>query len=534
METFKAYSSLIAVLVWALQNSPVWCVRCYRGVGMYIKSSYKIILSLLILALSPAPSQAGSQQPLSQVALFHRCYAHLTGKRASFNHPLLQQVRSGAITAVNACMEVLDQARFDSDGEMLQPSSEDGVRVIHQLYQFHRSWFSVLDLSTRPATYASSEVRVTDPTEPALFLTHLLLNSSNPNYKEAFTGRYSVRAKRSEGAWFFAPPGTYDPWRLLQPYSEARAALQYGELRGVSRYEDNDHTWFRPSGESLTDFNHGQSQYSKKAYRSYHGGIMGLSSFLWMNGGFDAANVVPNGADRMPRKWVAHIMSDLLCRDLPVLRLSDVSAEVDEYLRGFTAENRLPYRSDATCASCHSTTDPASAAIRNLRFIKVAESSRLDSEELAMAFAKTADLEEPSHEASHMIHADSDFEIKKPKARLRYRSFSGELKDSEDIIASPTDIFDALSKLGDFIAAQDDAYVCAAARYFHFFTGIQVNLSDPGDERSPIPTESDLYYKNIVVGLGQGLKSSQKLRSLIEQILSSEIYQKSGMRDLAP
>lgn len=82
------------------------------------------------------------------------------------------------------------------------------------------------------------------------------------------------------------------------------------------------------------------------------------------------------------------------------------------------------------------------------------------------------------------------------------------------------------------MASGNDLYVCAAKRYFEFFTGINANLYDPGDSRNVALTPADQKYKNVVVQLGMNLKTHQSLRNLVKEIISSEIYQKESMRGL--
>ncbi len=440
---------------------------------------------------------------------------------------------------MDACIQVLDKARFNANGQLLT-FSEEGISVLNHLNKFHMSWFTVRDFKDRPQTYTGQETLINDATEPGLFLTHLLFNSQNPPYSDAIKGSYSVRGIRSEG------PYKAEEGKIISPYSFPLAALEYGKLRGVYKYAasfpSNPDTWYTGLGDPITSFPRQYTSPALPSFRSHGGGIIGSQSFLWMNGGFTDNSIRANGAERMPRKWVRALFTDLMCRDLPVLRTSDVSQPVIEYLAAFTdPATRIAFRSDTLCASCHETVDPGSSAIRNLRFDRVlgtafdwdGDGSTAD-EGASMIFAGTSGLQATETTAFHLQHADTQYHNKKPRARLKYRSYDGSLINSDTAFFNNENIFDVLSKMGNFLANQNDLYVCAAARYFKFFTGISVNLSDPGDERNPPLSEADQYYKSLVVNLGQNLKSHQQLKELIRQILMSQIYQKSGMRDLAP
>ena len=73
----------------------------------------------------------------------------------------------------------------------------------------------------------------------------------------------------------------------------------------------------------------------------------------------------------------------------------------------------------------------------------------------------------------------------------------------------------------------DDPYVCLAKRYYQYFTGFDVNISDLGDSDAPDLSEGHRRHRLFVIGLGQRLKSHQNLTRLIEEILKSSQYRQS-------
>ena len=124
---------------------------------------------------------------------------------------------------------------------------------------------------------------------------------------------------------------------------------------------------------------------------------------------------------------------------------------------------------------------------------------------------------------------DSLFHRRPASGDVRFRSYDGTLVWQH---ITATGQFDGIAKLGDVLAGTNDLYVNIAAKYFKYFTGIQVNLSDINAPGTPPLSEDDLYYRNIVIQLGLSLKNHQSLRQLVQEIFSLSMYQKIGMRDL--
>ena len=137
--------------------------------------------------------------------------------------------------------------------------------------------------------------------------------------------------------------------------------------------------------------------------------------------------------------------------------------------------------------------------------------------------------ETPRDNEFTMMGRDPNFIHRPATSDVRFRSYDGSLI-WQHIDANGQ--FDGLANLGSFLATTNDLYVNIAARYFNFFTGIQVNLQDIGASSNPILSADDLYYRNIVIRLGVSLKNHQSLRRLVREIFELSLYQKIGLRDL--
>jgi hypothetical protein len=117
--------------------------------------------------------------------------------------------------------------------------------------------------------------------------------------------------------------------------------------------------------------------------------------------------------------------------------------------------------------------------------------------------------------------SDSDFGARPTTGRLLYRSYDGTLIDST--VAN-------LTEMGNALANSNDLYVCAAKKYFEYFTGLSVSLQDTGNPTSSILSQADQYYRDEVIKLGLSLKAHGSLKTLVQEILSLDLYQSRSQR----
>jgi hypothetical protein len=115
-------------------------------------------------------------------------------------------------------------------------------------------------------------------------------------------------------------------------------------------------------------------------------------------------------------------------------------------------------------------------------------------------------------EAAWPIQADTSYHLRPANGQLYYRNYAGKL-----VNVSVTSISD----LGAKMAAQDDLYICAAKRYFAYFTGLDAKIGDlDGIKLKP----EEVEIRNTVIELGKKLKEHQSLRTLIEDIFKLPRY----------
>ena len=99
-----------------------------------------VVLSAFVTVITS--STAWSQQSLSELGLFYRCYEQLTQTQPIPTDPLLNEVRTGAKTAVQACMEVLNRARFTANGgtQIANTNDASAKAVLRTFHELHRTF----------------------------------------------------------------------------------------------------------------------------------------------------------------------------------------------------------------------------------------------------------------------------------------------------------------------------------------------------------------------------------------------------------
>ena len=87
------------------------------------------------------------------------------------------------------------------------------------------------------------------------------------------------------------------------------------------------------------------------------------------------------------------------------------------------------------------------------------------------------------------------------------------------------------SDLGPILKDLDDTYTCYARNMFRHFTGVRVELFDPGDPsqsaRIQAMSAKDWAYLTFVTKLGKDLREKNKARVVLEEIMKSDFYRSS-------
>jgi hypothetical protein len=477
-----------------------------------------IILTILML---PVVARAEVTDELKRL---NKCYGLFVRERIPTDHTLWKQVAAGTKSGTDACMEIFDKAKI-TNGEIAKDSSgnydAEGAKVLASFLRFHKSQFEIPDYATMVNSNLERFTRdVVDSNESTY---HFLYSLFVPDQKfsDVVTRDYSIRAKRfttksvrarsvagvamqdiyqgvfkqvknADGFNITVPDDTKGGAVLFQPTLQ-----DTGTLIGLDIDTDDNSieaTHFDP--------NFGSYKLDSRNVNQHLGaGVIGTQAYLSANLGKDG---FVTGGTNLYRRWGKHVLSDLLCRDLPALRTKDVVSEVD-------STSTIAFRTGISCMACHSSMDPLAGTVRN---VKSAWSHNIGVDFNRVKFwgQRPADLAAAPFPVKA---ADANFYRRPNQGKLFFRSYDGELI-SQDV--------QGLDQLGQTIAATNDLYVCAAKRYYRFLTGITVSLADSGNINTPVFSEGEKFQRNRVINWGLKLKEHQSLRTLIKTIVESPAF----------
>ncbi|HEX4925993.1 MAG TPA: hypothetical protein VFV50_18010 [Bdellovibrionales bacterium] len=456
-------------------------------------------ICLILLALiSGAAARAGAE-PLTNLALYHRCYTQLTQKRAPAGDALTIAVGAGSRSAVSACLEVLDRARFTQlNRTQIVATDATGVNVLQTIHKLHLSWFTNKDIVDIDNANPTRDIYDTGDT--ALYFTRAVFGDA-VRFDTIVTSNDTLRSIRSDDNLTRGPSSNQD-----------RSLSLFGALPEFKFAGKGDLLGFEIAGLRTLSYSYMLGGTTTRAGsvslgQHYGGGILGHPVYLLANVQ-QANDFRADGALLVPRKFARAIFSDLMCREIPVVR----DADVGEFV---VPASTVSFRNSSSCVRCHATIDRASAVIRGFSYDAPGNNEVMNLGVNVPKFTPPA----LAAETGWPSEPDRDYYRRPANGVLYYRNFNGELVNLA---------VTSLQDLGVKLAQQEDLHVCMAKRYYRYFTGIDVPLSDPGDPAAPPLTAADSAHRAQVIALGRSLKSHQSVRMLIEEILTLPIYRESN------
>ncbi len=500
---------------WIPENGPKWL----------------LLLSLLLAsatseAVLPREEPAGEQ--LSGMRLFRRCHTHLTGTTPKRGSTLFNSVAKGEADPIDACLRILERTQLNSQGlvtwiessnPLKQPGSEEtstARAVLRTFNDFHRSWFPTDDFTNsipQGVDYKGTQ-RIFDEQEPALYVTHALLGGNVP-YSSITTASEGMEALRSNGSVSLENQQTVigtkvvdgkvvPEYGMMQPPNSENIGVQTGELQGVRPISMSP-----AKAAAKLRF---KVQPDREIPLQYHygGGILGNIPYLMHTLGLPL-DTGTDGGKTVARRHGRAVYKDLLCRDIPAIRELDAISFVQKNPTSSTPA----FRTSANCMSCHASIDGLAGTTRHLHWTYIGDWNN----SLGL-YPSLPDY--PAEAVIGQVDQDPYFQRRPTTGRVVYRSFDGTLINAP--VSNP-------QSAGELFAEKNDLYVCAAKKYFHYFTGIQVSLQDEGNPASVRLSEAEKSYRQTVIQLGLDLKSHQSLKKLVKSILELPLYQRRSQRD---
>jgi hypothetical protein len=241
---------------------------------------------------------------------------------------------------------------------------------------------------------------------------------------------------------------------------------------------------------------------------NFGGGAIGSSSYLLLHIGHPY-NYRADGAAKLPRRWTESMFKQFLCKEGPYVRESDA--------QNFLAidSNAVPFRQTVACLRCHSTLDQSAMVARNIRLgMTINRPITIDRRFSSLVLQYNATRGYDNFWSASPV---PDYHLSQPTGRVYFRDRNGNLIDRN---------ISSINELGVALSENEDYYTCMAQKYFNYFTGIDINLEYlTAPQNTATLSESDVDYRDYVIGLGQELQSTGSLKKLIETIIKSGYYQ---------
>lgn len=520
--------------------------------------------------ISATISYAQSSPNLSELDVFDRCYAKMVREPTNRQDSLSIAVRNNQKTGAQACLELFDRAKLNSlSGNRYQLSTSatsSGSLILKTFHTLHRSWFQN-KLTTNSYSNLTDHV-VRDLEEPALYYTLGAL-SAEQNYKMALTTNFGLRGirirdlsptltrfqaqpffKYSDGGFAYGPDATNGNFYtdFVIGYRDTNNTFQalhvpdsklvpLGRLIGIEPASDirvpalgdldKSITYIKnqvvnnqiiktrispvtciPAGSTIADRECLEMKNALTSIKNnqpvnphFGGGVLGSFGFINANKNL-VVEQIPWSEDIIYRRIGARIYEDLLCQQLPALDATDVYPLPTTQPADITP-SPFSFRRQNACMTCHTSLDPTAELYRNIfTFTSANRSTAVQNVGLGLDMT----LRLPAQTAA------LNYALKPPVGRLTYRT---RLRSSNlKINLAVTDLND----LGVKISSQYEFYLCAAKRYYQYFTGVDVILNAPENN------ELKLKHQNLVKALATELQSTQSLKAMLKKLFESDIF----------
>lgn len=465
-------------------------------------------------------------QTLSERQIYERCSARLTRSTPIDSDPFASKVSAGKLKGTEACKQLLALGKLDTNGKIIDHNNSAkqalGEKILSSMNDLHVSWMTNKTFNALSFCRGRATIAAVDPQEPAMFFTRALLAKNVP-YSYVTRSTDNLRAIRSVNNPISSI--VHIKIQKLEGFPANFRMPGNGKLLGISNgYDPKVATMtavVRAQGESRTP-----ASSNEPVLRNKGGGIIGSQAYLLNNVG-DAGDIFPD-LEKMHRNWSKYVFKDLLCRELPVIYEGDAdnyAVCADKKKCGIqpkAKENVLSFRKEASCVQCHATMDQLLGVTRNLRAYRSGRCNFNDG--VLGTFHWLSDKPTLAKKTGWGYTADPDYYKRAPSGRLVFRDIYGKLVNEE--ISSYQDI-------GEILAKKDDMYICAAKRYYQYFTGIDVDLSIRPSEASKLPADQQ-FYRSQVIKLGQSLRDpkqyNQSTQKLIEAIFDLPEYKQRDFR----
>ena len=435
---------------------------------------------------------------ISPDELYMRCYSHLTGSL-----PTNKKKFHSREEAIHSCLEMFKNTKLVLDKKINY--SNEQIKIINQFSRLHYSFFIPFDFFRANQDWATQDVidqyGVSYYYILSLFdedfsfkdifkfnqpLEGIRLSKVESTYFSAFV--HGQRFEKKSGEWRLG-----DDKKINDPWSPQ--LVERGELIGIRRIPiERDKISAYVPGHRPTK----AIKKDVKIHKHFGGGVLGSQQYLLAYANRDMG-VKSDGKVKMNRAWSKSILTNFLCRDLPVIGKKDVLGLVKK-------NSTIPFKRKTNCMMCHYTMDSLSGLLRNI------ESFQTNSFEVPGEVLHSRHMRSFHHkDLKAEVHDEDskDFHLSLPSGAFIYRDLQGRLHNKK---------LDSLNDLGEYLVGVPEVYSCIVSRYYEFFTGHRVKI-----EKKKEGSKQGSHLR-FVSRLADELKQHQSLRETISSILKSDVY----------
>ncbi len=476
-----------------------------------------LIFMFFVLSFNSSFAQTSDN---ASVALFVRCFSKITQNFPGLEErPLIEEVKNG-LDPLEKCLQLFSQANLTPNENKteynLQNNSRLGKAILNNFNDLHFSWFSN---NTFPSIGNGDEggKSIFDHQASALYFTRAVFGQG-VKFQSIFEYNKNLQGKRTPISPYTSNTAPFSGASRNDFLFSNNASFNFaerGELTGIKDIPlDLSWPW---SFESSTGTKSGIAYPGKH----FGGGLLGSQIFLMTSTQIIQTSYRTDGGVLLPRNWAKFLLRDVLCREIPAIRLEDIDnpPNGEEFVVQPQNHPTAPFfRNSRACARCHATIDRMTYAIRGYSTVHQANfkdgnkgAKFLDNVNINLTSPLNYDWQ---------IEPDPDFHRKNDVgATFYFRESKGELINRR---------FDDLNQLGGILKNTLAPYSCIAKRYFEYFVGENIVVEDIGyDNLESTLDEKELEMRNFVLGLAQSLQSDPNqnvLNSVIAPIIRSKYF----------
>jgi len=254
-------------------------------------------------------------------------------------------------------------------------------------------------------------------------------------------------------------------------------------------------------------------------FKTSGGGLIGSFPYQLVNS--SDINNSGDGWGKVNRRWSSRLFKDVLCRNLPLIKLQDIT-ELTGIDGATNFTNPPPFMNATSCIQCHYSMDFAARANRNTVFHPSVYVLDDDENQPQYMINQREQLNTPpqDEEMGFWSGIINDYGKTSPKGKLVMRNYHDTSDDQASIINLNVN---GVQDFADKLLTTDDFYACVTSRYLKFLTGYEIDINDwpTTDQQTQVHRDFKRFSEELKTSTSEDQYSVKKL---IEKIINSPYF----------